>query len=345
MPGQGGSDSQAIAPAASRNNAAIAQDNDFSEAINEVRPATVQITNQQVVLDPTRQPYTIPAGVGTGVIYKPDGHIITNDHVIAGAQSLLVSLPDGRSFEADLVGRDPRTDLAVLKIDGGNLPVAELGDSGEVEVGDWNVAIGHALGLPGGPTVTVGVTSALDRTAQEPAPDGGAGPVLYGLIQTDASINPGNSGGPLANLDGQVIGINTLIAGQVGEGIQAQGIGFAISINTAKQIAAELESNGRIDHAYLGVSYVPVSPPTAAQLGITQTAGAVVMEVVPGSPASQAGLSRGDVITDVEGQPVEGESDLTRLIDSHKPGDRITLKVARGDDTRDVQVTLAAAPD
>jgi S1-C subfamily serine protease len=339
--GQGGSD-----PIGSATSRSVASSNDFAGAIDAVRPATVHITNQQVTFSQTNQPFAVPAGVGTGVIYKREGYILTNDHVIAGAQALLVSLADGRTFDARLVGRDPRTDLAVLKIEASDLPTARLGDSNKLAIGDWNIAIGHALGLPGGPTVTVGVVSALDRSAQEPPPQGGnePGPVLFGLIQTDASINPGNSGGPLANIAGEVIGINTLVAGQAAEGIQAQGIGFAIAINTAKEIAAELEQKGRIEHAYLGVSYIPLTPAIAAQLGVNVEQGAAVMAVAPGSPAAQAGITRGDVITEVDGTDVKSESDLTRLIDAKEPGDKVTLTVVRGNDTREIEVTLGTAP-
>jgi S1-C subfamily serine protease len=339
--GQGGSE-----PVSGATTRTVASGNDFADAINAVRPATVQITNQQVVMASPAQSFEVPAGVGTGVIYKPEGFIITNDHVIAGAQSLLVSLPDGRSLEARLVGRDPRTDLAVLKVDAGNLPVARLGDSAEVSIGEWDVAIGHALGLPGGPTVTVGVVSALGRTAQEPPSEGGSdpGPVLFDLIQTDAAINPGNSGGPLANLDGEVIGINTLVAGQAAEGLPAQGIGFAIAINTAKEIADELERNGRIAHAYLGVSYAPLNPAVASQLGVSVDQGAVVTQVAPDSPAAEAGITRGDVITEVDGKEIEGESDLSRFINEKDPGDKVTLTVVRGANTREVDVTLGTAP-
>src|SRR5581483_11366470 len=196
----------------------------------QVRPAVVQITNEQVAADRFNQGVTVPAGVGSGVIYDPQGHILTNNHVVEGALRLLVSLPDDRSSPARLVGGDPQTDLAVVQIDAPDLPVAALGDSSELQVGDWVVAIGNALGLPGGPTVTVGVVSALGRTIQEPGTrTNSAGPFLFDVIQTDAPINPGNSGGPLVDLDGQVVGISSVMAGQAEPGVQAQGIGFAIA--------------------------------------------------------------------------------------------------------------------
>jgi S1-C subfamily serine protease len=344
----GGSESGNAAvpgPATASPNVRVTSD-EFSTAINAVRPATAQIISHAVQFDQLNRPFNIPNGVGSGVIYDSDGYVLTNDHVIAGAESLLVSLPNGRSFEASIVGRDPRTDLAVLKISGSDLPVAELGDSDETAIGDWAVAIGNALGLPGGPTVTVGVVSALGRTVQEPPPSGGggSGPFLSGMIQTDAAINPGNSGGPLVNIDGEVIGINTLVAGAAAEGIQAQGIGFAISINHAKRIADALEANGRVEHAYLGVSYVALNPAIAAQLGSSETQGAAVLAVDPGSPAAQAGLSRGDIITKVNGNEISGESDLAVQIDSNKPGDTVTLTVSRQGTEREVRVTLGTAP-
>src|SRR5579859_4523754 len=229
------------------------------------RPAVVQITNEQVQMDQYNQPYTVPAGVGSGVIYDNQGHILTNDHVIAGAQSLLVSLTDGRAFTATLVGEDQLTDLAVIQIKGPKLPVAQLGDSSQLQVGDWVVAIGNALALPGGPTVTAGVASALGRTVQEPAdpnnPNSTNGPYLFDVIQTSAPINPGNSGGPLVDLNGDVVGINTLAAVQTEPGgPQAQGIGFAIAINTARKIAATLIAQGHVAYPYLGVDVVTNTP-------------------------------------------------------------------------------------
>jgi S1-C subfamily serine protease len=268
---------------------------DFSMAIRlvsqKVRPAVVQITNEQIQLDQFSQGLTVPTGVGSGVIYDGQGHILTNNHVVEGAQSLLVSLPDGRTFKGRLIGRDPETDLAVVQISGRDLPVAELGDSSQLQVGDWLVAIGNALALPGGPTVTVGVVSAMGRTIQEPTDSGAAGPFLFDLIQTSAPINPGNSGGPLVNLAGQIVGINTIVAGQAEPGVQAQGIGFAISIATAKPIADELVSTGRVIHPTLGITYLPLSPAIAARTGIQVRDGVVVMRVPSGSPTASAGLS------------------------------------------------------
>jgi S1-C subfamily serine protease len=322
-------------------NAGTAGD-DFATAIREVaqavKPAVVQITNLQVKLDQFNQPTDVPAGVGSGVVYDDEGHILTNNHVIEGAQQLQVTFPDGRTFQGTLIGADSQTDLAVVQIEGDDLPTAPLGDSDALQVGDWVIAIGNALGLPGGPTVTTGVVSALGRAAQEPGDQTGAGPWLFNLIQTDAAINPGNSGGPLVNLAGEVIGINTLGVAQ------AEGIGFALSINTLKPLADELVNTGKVSHAYLGIRATPLTPAIAAQLGAQADAGAVVVGVAPGSPAAEAGLQPGDVITAIDGDSIEAESDLPAALSSHKPGDEVTLTVERGGKQLEVNVTLGEAP-
>jgi len=321
----------------------------FSNAIRqvsqEVRPAVVQITNEQTQTNFFNQPNTVPAGVGSGIIYDQEGHILTNNHVVAGATKLLVSLPDGRSFRAKLVGEDPLTDLAVVQISGNNLPVAKLGNSDKLQVGDWVIAIGNALALRGGPTVTAGVVSALGRTVQEPGNQLGAqGPYLFNVIQTDAPINPGNSGGPLVNLQGQVIGINTLVAGQTANGVQAQGIGFAIAISTAKPIADQLVATGKVIHAYMGISYIPLNPAVAAQLGTTQTEGIVIASVTPGSPAEKAGLQQYDIITKIDGNALKTDSAFEQILFSHKPGDVLTLTIIRNGTTKSIQVTLSNRP-
>jgi S1-C subfamily serine protease len=319
---------------------------DFSMAVRDVaqkvKPAVVQITNEQTQVNYfTQQPFTVPAGVGSGVIYDNQGHILTNDHVVEGAQKLLVSLPDGRSFQAKLVGADPLTDLAVVQISGSNLPVAEIGDSSQLQVGDWVVAIGNALALPGGPTVSAGVVSALGRTVQEPGSNSASsGPFLFDVIQTDAPINPGNSGGPLVNLAGQVIGINTLVAGQAEPGVQAQGIGFAISMAAAKPVADQIVATGKVVHASLGIQYVPLSPGLAFRLGIQQTEGVVVADVVAASPADDAGLRPRDVITAVDNTPLKSDADFAQFMSQHKPGDEITLTVLRNNRTTSVKAKL-----
>jgi serine protease Do len=324
---------------------------DFSASIKQVsdkvRPAIVQITsNQNAPAGPGQPAGPQATGVGSGVIYDNQGHILTNNHVVEGADSLTVSLPDGRSFDGKLIGADPLTDLAVVQITSDNLPMAALGDSSKLGVGDWLVAIGNALALPGGPTVTVGVASALGRSQQEPDAQGNpGGPVLYDLIQTDAAINPGNSGGALTNLNGEVVGINTLVAGTDPSGIQAQGIGFAISMNTAKPIADQLVATGKAVHPFIGISYSALTPAMAKQFGVpSATKGIFVAQVVAGSPAAQAGLKQNDVVTQVDNQPIVDESTLGRYLISKKPGDTITLTVQRGAQSMQLSITLANRP-
>jgi S1-C subfamily serine protease len=193
------------------------------------------------------------------------------------------------------------------------------------------------------------VVSALGRTVQEPGESGprqsqAAGPFLFDVIQTDAPINPGNSGGPLANLNGEVVGINTLVAGQAEPGVQAQGIGFAISVATAKPIADQLVASGRVVHPYLGISYLPLNPAIAAQLGLQATSGVVIGQVAPGSPAAAAGLQSRDVITAVDGQALPSDSALAQAISAHQPGDTLTLTVIRGGQQMSVSAALAAQP-
>jgi S1-C subfamily serine protease len=315
----------------------------MSQVAEQVKPAVVQVTNEQS-LSFASQSGEVPVGVGSGVIYDEQGHILTNNHVVENASKLLVSLPDGRVFPATLLGGDARTDLAVLQIEGDNLPVAQLGDSNQMRVGDWVIAIGNALALAGGPTVTGGVVSATGRTIQEPSTSQGPGPFLFDLIQTDAAINPGNSGGPLVNLDGQVVGINTLSGGSAGQGLQAEGIGFAIGISAAKPLADQLVATGSVVHPYLGIGYVPLNPALSARYGIPVSYGAYVTTVTNGSPADQAGLQADDVITKVDGTALHSDSDLALILSRHKPGDELSLTVQRGNQALSLKVTLGQAP-
>jgi len=329
---------------------------DIRTAAQRVSPAVVQITNQQeVTTGQFRQPIPETAGIGSGVIYDPSGLILTNNHVIQGASAIVVALPDGRTFQGRLLGADPQTDLAVVKVDASGLPVAALGDSNSLAVGDWVVAIGNALALSGGPTVTAGIVSALNRAVQSPPPEsttatpgpgGGqaAGPYLFDLIQTDAPINPGNSGGPLTDLQGNVVGINTLIAVSTPSGTPVEGIGFATSINVAKNIADQLVATGHAVHAYLGIEYVPLNPALAARLGAPSQRGAYITGVDAASPAARAGLQQGDVILAINGQQIQNESDLARIINQFRPGDTITLTVQRDGQRLSLQATLAQQP-
>ena len=283
-----------------------------------------------------------PQGAGSGFIYDSAGYIITNNHVVEGAQQLKVVLPppDNRSFDAQLVGRDPQTDLAVLKIDGTNLPTVPLGNSSQLQVGEWVVAIGNALALPGGPTVTEGVVSATGRDEQEPgAQQGTVGPTLYDLIQTDAAINPGNSGGPLVNMRGEVVGINTLGS------TQAQGINFSIAIDGAKPIAQQLRDHGAVTRGYLGIGGATLTPAIAANLGITPQDGVVIGQLDPNSPAAQAGVRQGDVIVGLGDVTVHTLQDLQNaLTTKYKPGDTVAVKINRNGQEQTIQVTLGQKP-
>jgi serine protease Do len=311
-------------------------ENDIRLVADRVRPAVAFVGIEASVRNFSAP---VPVGNGSGAIIDQQGYILTNNHVVEPAQALKVTLPDGRSFDARLVGRDPATDLAVIKIDGSNLPTIPLGDSSQLHVGDWVVAIGNALGLEGGPTVTKGVVSAMDRTITE---DNGAS--LVGLIQTDAAINPGNSGGPLVNLNGELVGVNTAIPGPTGQGVQPFGIGFAISINEAKPIIQQLVSQGRVVRPYLGVAPVTITPAIAAQLGLPVQKGVVLDSVAPNSPAAQAGLRQGDVITAIDGKPIASEADLRQAIQAHKIGDTIELTVLRNGKQMTVRAQLTQAP-
>jgi S1-C subfamily serine protease len=281
----------------------------------------------------------LPQGAGTGFIYDPAGFLVTNNHVIEGAQRLRVVLPppDNRQFDAELIGADSRTDLAVLRINAPNLPTVPLGNSSELQVGQWVVAIGNALSLPGGPTVTAGVVSALDRDVEEPGSQPGTiGPELSNLIQTDAAINPGNSGGPLVNLRGEVIGVNTLGASE------ANTIGFAISIDSAKPIIQRLQQDGRVVRGYLGIGARTVTPSRAVQYGLSRSDGVVILgSVDPSTPAGQAGLQRGDVIIGINDVPVRDQGDLQEALTYRfKPGDTVSVRVDRGGNEVTTRVTL-----
>ena len=319
------------------------------EVAERVRPAVVQIVTElargRTDIFGLNAPQGPVTGVGSGVIFDPRGYILTNWHVVQGARSISVALPDGQTFDARLVGSDPTTDLAVLQVQATNLPTAPLGQSSTLAVGDPVVAIGNALGLPGGPTVTAGVVSALGRALPEPSDASGEpGALLYDLIQTDAAINPGNSGGPLVNLRGEVVGINTMVAAQAEPGVAAQGIGFAIAIDTARPIAEQIVTTGRVVHPYLGVLYQWAGGAAVRQRSGVAQPGVVVQRVVPGSPADRAGLRAGDIITRIDGQPLKQEADLPKAVRQHRVGDTVTLTVERDGREQQVSVQLAERP-
>jgi S1-C subfamily serine protease len=278
-------------------------------------------------------------GNGSGAIIDAEGHILTNNHVVENAEALVVTLPDGRSFDATVVGRDPATDLAVIQIQGDNLPTIPLGNSDDLHLGDFVIAIGNALGLEGGPTVTVGVVSATERTITE---ENGAS--ISGLIQTDAAINPGNSGGPLVNLKGELIGINTAVAGSTPEGYQPAGISFAIAVNEAIPIQEQLLTQGRVIRPYLGVTPVTVTPALRAQFSIAAERGVILTSVASNSPAAQAGLRPGDIVVQAGGQELQNAAELREIIRNRKIGDALDLVVMRDGTRMDVTAMLSESP-
>ncbi len=308
---------------------------DIRLVADRVRPAVVFVGIEANLRSFSQ---TIPIGNGSGAIIDNEGHIVTNNHVVAGAPVLKVTLPDGRTFDAKLVGRDAVTDLAVIQIAGADLPVLPLGQSSDLKVGDWVVAVGNALGLEGGPTVTAGVVSALNRTIQE---DSGA--ALSGLIQTDAAINPGNSGGPLVNLRGEIVGINTAVPGPTG-GYQPSGIGFAIAIDEARPIIDQLIANGRVVRPYLGITMVTITPAIRAQVGLDVEKGIIVTSVARNSPAARAGLRAGDTIVAADAKPISNEAALRHAIQSHRIGDTIELTIVRDGEQRSLRVQLSESP-
>ncbi len=262
-----------------------------------------------------RRPREDARAGGSGVIVDPKGYILTNNHVIENAQEINVRLSDGRKFSAKLIGRDPKTDLAVLRVEApGPLPAAELGDSDQLRVGQWAVAIGNPFGLDR--TVTVGIISATARTR--------VGVTQYeNFIQTDASINPGNSGGPLLNLDGKVIGVNTAIVAA------GQGIGFSIPINQAKDVMRQLIAGGRVVRGWLGIAIQDVTDELAAHFGVKEREGVLVADVMKGGPAEAAGLRPGDVIVEFNGGPIKEVPELQRRVAAVSPGQAVRLTVIR----------------
>lgn len=270
-------------------------------------------------------------GKGSGFIATPDGMILTNNHVVDGADSVTVTLSDGRRFDAEIVGKDPTYDLAVIRIKASKLPVLKMGDSDRTQVGEWVVAIGNPFGLEH--TVTVGVISAKNRSIRLEQLN------FDGFFQTDAAINPGNSGGPLINLENQVIGINTAIVPY------AQGIGFAIPINLAKQVMDDLVKYGRVKRAWLGVYMQPITPDMAEAFGLKSAEGALVSDVVPDSPAEKAGIQRGDVVKSVGGTAVKTPDDLSKAVRSRVAGDVVKIEGFREGKTVNFSVKLEELPE
>ena len=320
----------------------VAKPRDIHGIIAKVTPGVVAIRTE--AFDPRDLFQRFPQrGAGTGMVITPDGEVLTNAHVVAeGTTSIKVTLDGERDArDADVIGRRPDDDVALLKIRGAkDLETVQLGDSSKLLVGDSVVAIGNALALPGGPTVTEGIVSALGREL-----DAGDGKTLTNLIQTDTAINPGNSGGPLVNAEGAVVGINTAVIQSTGNEL-AQNIGFAIAIDTVKPMLAELRTGKAADTnpGYLGVSSQTLTPEIADQFGFSTDRGAIVAQIVPGSPADQAGIRRGDVITSFDGKEITSADQLVSAVRGKTAGDQVEVTFKRGEDTRKVTVTLGSRP-
>jgi serine protease Do len=267
-----------------------------------------------------------PRGVGSGFILTQDGFVMTNAHVVDGADEVVVTLTDKREFKAKLIGADKRTDVAVVKIEATGLPAVKVGDTNRLKVGEWVMAIGSPFGLDN--TVTAGIVSAKQRDTGDYLP----------FIQTDVAINPGNSGGPLINLRGEVVGINSQIYSRSGG---FMGISFAIPIDEAIRVAEQLRSTGRVSRGRIGVQIDQVTRDVAESIGLGKPQGALVRSVESGSPADKAGVEAGDIITKFNGQLIDRATDLPRMVGNTKPGSRVTLTVFRRGGSRDLGVTVA----
>ncbi|MEY3298842.1 MAG: hypothetical protein RLZZ597_2102 [Cyanobacteriota bacterium] len=329
----------------------------IADIVKEVGPAVVRIDASRTVQtnlppqfqDPMFRQFfgnamppseEVQQGVGSGFITTADGEIVTNAHVVEGADRVQVTLKDGRTFTGEVVGADSVTDIAVIKIDADNLPTVNISDSDQIQPGEWAIAIGNPLGLDS--TVTAGIISATGRTSREV----GVPDKRVEFIQTDAAINPGNSGGPLLNLKGEVIGVNTAI-------IQgAQGLGFAIPINTVQRISRQLIETGRVEHAYLGIQMVTLSPEMKENINgdpnspftVQEEEGVLIAQVMPDSPAAQAGLRAGDVIVGIEDQAVKDGAEVQRVVEQSTVGQNLSLTLRRDGQEQTVNVRPGSMP-
>ena len=282
---------------------------------------------------PRQAPEEQEHALGSGIIMSPDGYILTNNHVVDGASDVRVTLADKREYKAKVIGTDPKSDVAVLKIDATNLPCITVGDSSKVQVGDYALAVGNPFGV--GQTVTMGIVSATGRShlGIEDYED---------FIQTDAPINPGNSGGALVNDRGELIGVNTAIIAHGSEG--NQGIGFAIPSNMARAVVEEIVRSGKVTRGYLGILPQDVTPAISRAFNDQSTSGALVGDVTANSPAQKSGLERGDIIVELDGKPVADSNDLRLRVSMMPPGSNVRLKVLRSGEVRDMTVTLGELP-
>ncbi len=331
----------------------------FTEVAQTVNPAVVQIRAAKVVERRVPNPFEgtpferffgrppsepdIRQGLGSGVIVQSDGHIITNNHVVENAERLSVQTLDGTQYDAEIVGTDSYSDLAVLDVDASNMTAISFGNSDQLNIGKWVLAIGSPLSPQLNNSVTAGIISALGRLQsapqRSPNPDQSTG--IHNFIQTDAAINPGNSGGPLVNLNGELVGINTAIASRSGGN---QGIGFAIPANTVERVATQIIEEGEVRRAYLGVRYGS-APQSLIENENLPSGTAIVSQVEEGTPADEAGLEAGDLITAVEGTPLDNHLELGNKVASMRPGDEVSLRVNRDGEQMTFTVTLGARGD
>jgi 2-alkenal reductase len=291
-------------------------------AVRRVQPAVVTVLNQG----------SLGFGSGSGVIISKDGYIVTNDHVVEGARELGVIFSDGRQVEAELIGTFELTDLAVIRVDGSVPAVAALGDSDALQPGARVIAIGSPLGRFQN-SVTTGIVSALNRQVS----------TLTGLIQMDAPINQGNSGGPLLNSAGQVVGINTLVVR--GDMSDAEGLGFAVPSNTVRAVADQLIANGKVERPFLGISFRPVDPNEASELGVTVGEGVMVEQIEAGSPVAKAGLQTGDIIVGINGHPIDANTSVLNLMLRFRVGQQVVVDIVRDGQADTLKVTLGAFPE
>ena len=303
------------------------------EAVRQLGPSVVQISTDTVAISLYNR--IVPqTGVGSGIIIDKVGNILTNNHVVEGADLVTVTLNDGRSYPATLVGSDNITDLAVIKISAAKLNPAKFGRSADLQVGEDVIAVGHALGLKGGPTVSKGVVSALERTIQTDAQK-----AMVDLIQTDASINPGNSGGPLANSKGEVIGINTAIIDD------SNGIGFAINIDDAHVVVDQILTSGDVLRGFLGITPFNVTDSIREQINLPVADGVIIAGVVSGFPAEKSGLQPEDVIVMLNKVSIENAGDLSKFLLNNPPGSKVEVRFYRNGELRKVDIVLADKPD
>ena len=295
----------------------------IADTVERVRPAVVSIVSHSLVQYRFGRVQS-SFGSGTGVIFDESGLVLTNNHVIENGVQIIVTQDDGTQVEAEIIGADRLSDLAVLQLPGDGYPSLPLRENGSLRAGDWVIAIGNALALPGGPTVTVGVVSALGRSI-EASP----GITLYELIQTDTSINPGNSGGPLIDLNGDLIGINTAVL-RGSSGVAVEGIGFAINIETAQQVAEQLVELGHVRWAWMGVYLADLIPEVAAEVGLPIREGVIIRDTVLDGPSHQAGMIPGDILVNIAGHDIATISDLTRLLKQEfSAGQSVEVEVYR----------------